>query len=375
MRIAIDVEHAYHNLTGTGIYLSELVKQLARVDESNDYTLFTSSTYSDAPDMDLRGNKRFRRRSLELSHKMCMGMWLALNWPPVNRYIGDHDLYHCMTISPFPARGGKYLMTVHDLAWLVMPELYKPRHRYEWSVHQRRMLRRADHYVAVSEWTKRDMVEYLRIPSERITVIPEGARERFRPVDPSQVKTTLSKYGLDAPYFLTVGDMNPRKNHLRLVRAFAAVLKRSSEPVSLVFCGSLGHRGNRVVQEVQRLELTDSVRFLGRLADEDLVGLMNGARALVFASLYEGFGLPILEAMACGTPVITSNVTSMPEVAGDAALLVDPTSEIEIVEAMWQALSEPKVRDDLVERGRKRATMFTWERTARQCLELYQSMC
>ena len=375
MRIAIGVESAYENLTGVGVYVRQLVRCLAGMDHRNDYTLFTSATYRDKPRMDMPVNERFRRRCVGLPHKVCQALWLSVNWPPVNRYIGEHDVYHCVTPMVFPAKGGRYIVTVHDLAAMLRPQLCHRQHHQASRMQHQRMLRRADHFVAVSEWTKRDMVEYLKLDPKRITVIPEGVRAGFKVVEPSEVEAVRTKYSLMAPYFLLVGDLNPRKNHVRVVRAFARLRVRTKEPISLVFAGPLGYRSGRTLHEVRVLGLSDRVKFLGYVPDPDVVALMNGASALVFTSLYEGFGLPILEAMACETPVITSNVSSMPEVAGDAALLVDPTSEVEIADAMRQVITDPKTCEDLVQRGRKRSRMFTWERAARQHLELYESMC
>lgn len=366
------MEFVYRNLTGTGRYVAELTKELLVLDDRNHYTLFTTSTYGDRPWMGPLGQARFIQTALPWSHKLCEALWLTMDWPPVDRYITRHDIYHCMSGMAFPARGGKYLLTVHDLSWQVRPEFYDFRHRGIWRVHHRRVLRRSDHFIAVSQFTKQDMMEHLQIPAERITVIPEGVRSSFRVLDPETVKTVRAKYVPPGQYFLVVGDVAPRKNNVRVVQAFARVKERSREPVSLVFAGPLGFRAQEVVREVRDRKLTGSVKFLGYTNEDDLVALMNGATALVFVSLYEGFGLPILEAMACDTPVVTSKVTSMPEVAGDAALLVEPTSEEEIADAMWQVLSDESTRRRLVEAGRRRVLDFTWTEAARRLRDLYE---
>ena len=286
MRIAAYVEHAYcSGAGGNKVFETELVRHLGKADHHNPFTLFTSSTYKDLPDLDVGGNPMFQRRSLSLSHKMCQGMWLLANWPPVNNSIGDHDVYHSMSPVIFPARGGKYLVTVHDLFFLVVPEFVKLRHRLMWKVHIRRMLRQADHFVAVSAWTKRDMVEYLKVAPEKITVVHEGARPGFRVLESSAVTEVLKKYGLVHPYFITGESRNPRKNVLRMIRAFARVHRRSSDPVEMVVTSGRGTFSQKVVDEVVREHLEEAVRFLPHVSDADLVALMNGATALLFVSL------------------------------------------------------------------------------------------
>ena len=171
-----------------------------------------------------------------------------------------------------------------------------------------------------------------------------------------------------------MGDINLRKNHRRLVRAFARLRSVTGIEAGLYFCGPWGYRADLTVREVSRLRLWKQVRFMGYLPDEDVVGLVNGATGLVFPSMHEGFGLPILEAMACGTPVITSNVSSMPEVAGDAALLVDPRSETEIFEAMRRLLTDEKTRAEYSAKGLVRSKEFSWANSARKLAELYRRL-
>lgn len=374
MRIAAYVEHAYGAAGGNRVYETELIRHLGRVDDRNEYTLFTSKTYAGLPDLDVGGNPRFHRRSLSLSHGMCRALWLMADWPPVNASIGDHDVYHSMNPIVFPARGGKYLVTIHDLFTLVIPELVDRRHRFVWNVHVKRMLKRADHFVAVSAWTKRDMVERLLVPPEKITVVHEGVRPGFGVLERSAVDEIRRKHGLAHPYFIMGESRNPRKNVLRMIRAFGRVGRRREEPVTLAVTSAGGAFSQEVQNEIAREGLGDAVKFLPRVSDADLVALMNGAVALLFVSLYEGFGLPILEAMACDTPVVTSTVSSMPEVAGDAGLLVDPTDEGAIAEAMWRILSDDETRRRLVDAGRNRVKQFSWERTAQEYLKVYESL-
>ncbi len=374
MRIAMSVEHAYDSVTGTGVFIKELVKGLGQTDHRNDYTLFTSKDYRSDPDLEVAGNGRFRRATLGLSHKMSEGLWLTLNWPPVNRYLGEHDIYHSVTPITFPARGGRRVVTVHDLAYIVRPEWCGLRHRAVRHIYRRRMMREVDHFIAISESTKTDMVNYMGVRPERITVILEGVRDCCREVGEAEVEKVLSRWGVKRPYLLVPGEVNPRKNCERVVQAFGQVVQRGNTDASLIFAGPKGRSSMQTQEAVRSLGLESRVKFLGFMGDEDLVGLMNGSTAMVLASLYEGFGLPIVEAMACGTAVITSNVSSMPEVAGDAGILVDPMKEESIAEAMWEVLRDENCRKDLVAKGRERVKRFTWEQTAREHVKLYESL-
>jgi len=374
MRIAAYVEQAYHSSGGNSVYETELVRHLGRVDDQHQYTLFTSRTYRDAPDLDVDGNPRFQRRSLTLPHALCHGLWLLADWPPVDAALGKHDLYHALNPIVFPAREGRYLVTIHDLFTLTVPDFVGRRHRLGWQVHVKRMLRRADHFVAVSESTRHDMIAHLNVASDRITVVHEGVRPGFEVLAPDAVREIRQRYGLTHPYFMVSESRNPRKNVLRMLRAFAVVRRRSPDPVELVMTSPGSTISPAATDEIARAGLEAAVRFCPHVCDADLVALMNGATALLFVSLYEGFGLPILEAMACDTPVVTANVSSMPEVAGDAAVLVDPTDEEAIAEAMWELLTDEGARRQRVEAGRRRVQKFTWERMARQYVTLYDSL-
>jgi len=243
--------------------------------------------------------------------------------------------------------------------------------------------------LADSEATRNDLLSHLRIPEERVVVVYPGRDEALEPIRERRILEAVhDRYDLSEPYFLYVGTLHPRKNLVRLVGAFAELTERlRGLPASagvgvagagaapmLVLAGAKGWLYSEIFDRVRRLGLKDRVRFTGYVPDADLPALMSGALTFVFPSLYEGFGFPVLEAMACGTPVICSNVSSLPEVAGDATLQVDPLDTEGWVAAMHRMLADEGLRATLVERGLKRVRKFSWQRCASQVLEVLEQV-
>ncbi|RME69436.1 MAG: glycosyltransferase family 1 protein, partial [Chloroflexi bacterium] len=235
-----------------------------------------------------------------------------------------------------------------------------------------RSVARADHVIAVSEATRQDLIELYGTPAEKISVLYHGVASHFRPqTDPACLHRLRQRYGLgERPFILSVGTIQPRKNFRRLIQAFA----RLDPPYTLVIAGGRGWGESDIFAEAVRLGLQDRVHFPGFIADDDLPALYSAAELFVYPSLYEGFGLPALEAMACGTPVVASNRSALPEVVGEAGLLVDPLDVGAIAGAMAQVLTTPELRQKLSEAGQRRAAQFTWDGVARQLLALYYTL-
>jgi glycosyltransferase involved in cell wall biosynthesis len=233
---------------------------------------------------------------------------------------------------------------------------------------------RLSHVITVSHQSSQDLQRWLAIPARKITVIPLAAETRFHPVPEAQYQPILKRHGLEQPFILYVGSVEPRKNLLRLLQAYQR-LRQWSTRWSLVIVGARNlWKSSPVARFTQNNDLQGCVRFTGYVADADLPALYSAADLFVFPSLYEGFGLPVLEAMACGTPVVTANTASLPEVAGEAALLVDPYNVEALAEAMQKVLSDHELALDLRRRGFERAAQFTWERTARLTISVYQQV-
>jgi len=272
------------------------------------------------------------------------------------------------------------VVTIHDLGFYYYPEAHTlSQNLYlRWST--RYNARIATRVIADSIATRNDLLRYYRVPGERIEVVYPGRDEALGPVrDPEVLQDVRARYGLSEPYLLYVGTLHPRKNLVRLVQAFSAFTKAmaagpakpKAEP-QLVLAGQKGWLYEEILNQVRKLDLVDRVVFTGYVPDADLPAVLSGAVAFVFPSLYEGFGLPVLEAMACGTPVICSNVSSLPEVAGEAALQVDPLDVEALAEAIHWVISDAGLRATLVERGYEQVQRFSWQRCASQVLQVLE---
>jgi glycosyltransferase involved in cell wall biosynthesis len=234
-------------------------------------------------------------------------------------------------------------------------------------------MRRAAKVITLSESTKSDLVRFYRLPPNKVVVTPAAASREFTPRPKAEVDKVRERYGVSGEYVLAVGNVQPRKNLRRLVESFGE-LAGDFPDLTLVIAGGSGWRSSEVGAAVSRLGLESRVRFTGYVAGEDLPALYSGATLFCYVSLYEGFGLPPLEAMACGTATITSNRSSLPEVVGDAALQTDPYSVCEIASAMRRLLSDSPLRAEYECRGLERAALFSWERTARMTRDVYDDV-
>jgi glycosyltransferase involved in cell wall biosynthesis len=284
------------------------------------------------------------------------------------RRIGAHvahgPVYVGPLFSPCPV-----VITLHDLSFLRHPGLLRSGSRAYLTLFTRLSARRARRAIAVSSHTAREAAQLLGLDRRRIDVIYHGVAEMFRPMPPEEVEGFRQRQRMPDRYVLYLGTLEPRKNLARLVEAFA-----SGAPPGwvLVLAGGKGWGYQALAQEIQSRGVVDRVLVAGYVADEDLPLLYNAATVFAYPSLYEGFGMPVLEAMACGVPVLTSNTSSLPEVAGDAALLVDPESVDEMAAGMHRLLSDASLRLQLRGRGLDRASGFRWGTTARQTAHTYQ---
>jgi glycosyltransferase involved in cell wall biosynthesis len=300
--------------------------------------------------------------------------WLARLWHrarlpvPVELFTGRVDLFYSPDFVLPPALPGtRTVLTVHDLSFLHYPDHFVPKLVRYLSRVVPRSVARADRVLADSEATRNDLTRLMDVAPEKVTVLYSGVDPRFHPEpEPGERERLAARYGIGArPYVLSVGTVQPRKNYARLIRAFSQL----PGDVELLIGGGRGWLYEEVLVEAARHE---RVRMLGFVADADLPALYRGAALFAFPSLYEGFGLPVLEAMACGVPVVCSNVSSLPEVAGEAALLVDPHDEAALTEAMQLGLTDKELRAEMVGQGLEQAAKFTWERAARQLLDVLE---
>jgi glycosyltransferase involved in cell wall biosynthesis len=378
MRIGIDYTAAARQRAGIGRYTRELVKALLTLDSPHRYTLFAATGGLPREDWQAKINRLttisrspLTVRNLPLSDDWLARLWHRLRLPlPVELITGPLDLFYSPDfVLPPTRRATRTLLTVHDLSFLHYPEAFVPTLRRYLERVVPRSVARADHVLADSEATRADLIAHLGTAPEKVDVLYSGVDPRFGPESKAGERERLEKrYGVgDQPYILSVGTVQPRKNYTRLIRAFASLRAEAQ----LLIAGGKGWLYEEIFAEAEEHE---AVRLLGFVEDEDLPALYRNAALFAFPSLYEGFGLPVLEAMACGTPVVCSDASSLPEVAGNAALLVDPLDIDVLTEAMARVLGDADLRQAMIARGLQQAARFTWERAARQLLDTLETL-
>ena len=293
------------------------------------------------------------------------GRHSALNW-----LTPGADLFYATNHVRNPPTNKKLVTTLHDLTTWTVPESHPASHGEMEETYFERILRPADGVIAITESTRNDLIRLFDFPPEKVEVIYPGFPNAFFHTDPQPVAATRSKYGLDGPYLLHVGTIEPRKNIDRLFDAYGRLKPSLREEFPLVLIGPIGWAEPATLARVN--SPPQNVRYLGYVPEEDLPALTAGATVCVYPSLYEGFGLPVPQAMAAGTPVLTSNVSSLPEIAGEAALLVDPKSTDEIVAGIERLLLSPSLREELIRKGHRQARRFDWEQSAKQTWRFFE---
>ncbi len=369
MRIGIDYTSAVQQRAGIGRYTRGLVAALAALDRANLYVLLSAGRV--ARDEDWPSN--FALRRLPLTDRHLAILWQRLRVPlPVEWITGRLDIFHSPDFVLPPVRRARTVLTIHDLSFVRHPECSSPP-LLEYLMHSvPHSVARADMLLADSESTRRDLIELYHVAEDRVYVVYPGVEPHFAPQqDDGQMQAVLERYGIRRPYILGLGTLQPRKNFPRLIQAYDLLRRQHAIPHQLVIGGGKGWLYEGIKETISVLGLQDDVLLAGFVADEDLPILYTAADVFAFPSLYEGFGIPILEAMACGTPVVTSRTSSMPEVAGDAALLVAPENVEELADALWQAIGDSTLRNDLIMRGFEQIKRFTWEKAARCVLDIY----
>jgi glycosyltransferase involved in cell wall biosynthesis len=350
---------------GAGInwYIYNLLLNLALVDQKNQYTVFLGDRrFPPNPGLTLRTSW------LSTTQPLVRIGWEQLVQPFV-LWQEKIDLLHSLAfvtplLSPCPS-----VITIYDLSFLIFPQGFRHSKRLYLTLLTRPSARKARRIITISESTKRDTVRLLGVSSKKVDVVYCGVDKAFHPLPEGEVASFRQKHGLPERIILFVGTIEPRKNVVRLIEAYSDL--RDGQ-VKLVIGGDRGWLYEEVFARVEELELTGDVLFPGYIPPDELPLWYNAAELFVYPSLYEGFGLPPLEAMACGTPVITSTVSSLPEVVGEAGLTVDPMDSKGLAEAMNQVLGDGALRQSMRERGLARAGCFSWARAARETVGVYQ---
>jgi glycosyltransferase involved in cell wall biosynthesis len=371
LRIGIDYTAAVRQGAGIGRYTRELVRALAKLDRGHDYVLFAAAGGQRPVDAGWPTN--LQMRSVPLSDRALAILWHRLQLPLwVELVTGPVDIFHSPDFVLPPVRRAKTLVTVHDLSFIRYPQCADANLRAYLNRVVPRSVHRADLVLADSQSTKDDLVELLGVEADRIEVVYPGVEERFHPIEnQALLEEVRRRYNLPPRFILGLGTLQPRKNFVRLIEAYSLLVTRHSS-LQLVIAGGKGWLYEEIFATVERLGLEKKVVFPGFVADEDLPALYNLAELFVFPSLYEGFGIPPLEALACGTPVIASDASSLPEVVGEAGLMIEATNVEALADAMKGVLEDNALREDMIAKGLKQARQFTWEKAATKLLNLYE---
>lgn len=362
MKIVLDASClARAQPTGIATYARNLIHHLAAIDSENIYYLGYLLSR-------LKKRRHFIRVPQPNFKTKIFHDSLSMGFP---RGI---DIFHGLDVRIAFWEHPQKIATIHDIGAILYPEFSAPSHREKMLGRYERVLRACDWVVTDSHHTRADIQDRFSVPESKTRVIHLGVEERFFPRDMDRCSEVLQAYGINRPYFLFLGSISFRKNVTRMIEAFFAACPKIPSSMQFVLAGEEGYGSEDILSQLSRAPLRDRVRWIGYIPQEDLPFFYSHAAAFLFVTLYEGFGLPVPEAMACGTPVIASNVSSVPEVASDAATLVDPYDTSQIRDAIIRIAEDPVYRSGMREKGLKRARLFSWEGAARETLGLYRQV-
>ncbi len=372
MRVGINASRISNVHTGVGRYAYNVCKSILRTDNRNEYFLYSSDQTDSVISSDMKRVHK-RKTGITFRNNLLRILWEQIALPFFSVYY-KLDLYHFTDHAlSLLLRTHPTIITVHDIAFIRFPHLFnKSRQVYKKYIFEK-SIKKADFIVVPSSSTKKDILHYYRIEEKRIRVVYNGIESRFRPIN--NVEEYRRKKNLPSKMILNVGTLEPRKNIVALIKAFEKLRERGLNDYSLVIAGGKGWLYKQILEEIKNNEVSQSILYLDVVKDEDLPVLYNCADIFVYPSLYEGFGLPPLEAMACGVPVITSNTSSLPEVVGDAGIMVNPTDVNSLCDNMYNLLSDKELKNCMRIKGLERSKLFSWEKAAKDMLGIYNELC
>jgi len=377
MKIGFDVSQTAEDMAGCGFFSKQLISHLIDIDQENQYLLYPIFFGYRHPDF---------KKAYSSDRKNVKNFFSDMSWQKANRIwnessdidelLGSPDIIHSNNFS-FPIGvSAKKVLTIYDMGYLDCPEYTTEENRlvcfqgaFEASLY-------ADHIVTISDFSKKSFMKYFPYyPAERVSVVYLGNRPTLKKVnDQLQWKSIQKKFGLKDSFWLGVGTVEPRKNYRLLLDSYAELVNQDKETKPLYIAGGRGWMEESIQERIKELGIFNKVKFLGYVTDDELSYLYSNCFAFVYPSHYEGFGLPVLEAMNCGAPVITSNTSSLPEVAGEAALYIDPNHVKQLVSAMSELSNNTDLRNELVDKSVNQAQNFSWLSTAEQMLDIYEKV-
>ena len=369
MKIAVHGSHlCQEREDGNQTYILNLFRAIREIDKDNQYVFYYNKPSS----------KKVEAPNFEHKVQQAPFMWTQRVFPFLLRKDKPDVLFMPIQMLPFlKAKKQKSVVTIHDLAFLLYPETFPAKDAFLHKLYVREAITKADHLIAITEATKQDIVKFYNIDSAKITVVYHGVdKERFRLMKKGEeylVNEVKAKYGITKPYLLYIGNVQPRKNIQGLIKAYQKLRANTSHNYQLVIAGAKAWLVEDVMKEIGE-DYREDIIFTGRFADSELTPLLWGADTFVLPSFYEGFGLPILEAMACGVPTLVSNTPSLVEVGGEASLSFDPHNIDDIAKVLDNVISNPKLRQEMRNLGLKRVEDFSWEKCAQKTIDVIKQV-
>jgi len=374
LKIGLDIRTINKPKSGVGYYVTNLIKEFQSIDAINEYFMISNNSSYESEFKNLGNFTNFRTWISNENH-IIGDLWESFYLPRLLSNKGVDVFHGPAFMIPLRSTGFRTVVTIHDVVAFTRPDTVPGKYALYMKLLLKQVVRKVDRIIAPSISTKIDLIEYLNAPEEKIDVIYEAASPMYCPAEPGYDREKIKrKFGIRNKYIFFAGNLEPRKNLIRLMEAFNRARPKLGEDYQLVICGKKGWLYKEILRTFERLKKSNDIILTSYVIEKDLLNLYRSSDIFAFPTLYEGFGFPPLEAMGCGVPVIASNVSSLPEIVGDAALLVNPLDTGEISEAILTMARSESLRNELINKGLKQSALFTWKDAAKKTLDIYSSV-